>query len=203
MIKKFLSAIAAVSLSASSAFACWMTAETYNHVYIAGVNSGQAVHYVEASVLSGATYNNGQTVDLPLTVQIKASDRTVNGSTQKLQMAVLQYKIVKSNGAASAWKTVKTLDDLDWDINFDEPVTLFGKTGTINIPESQISQGDSIIIRVYFYDGLYQTGSLTSDIALSDVPNSMVYPNVNCGTSGWQAPHVFRVIYSGKRRPMI
>ena len=203
MKKKLLGAVAAVGLVISSAFACWMTADTYNHVYIAGVNSGQAIHYEEAASLDQASYDNGQSVDLPITVQVKASDRTVGGSVQKLQMAVLQYKVVKSSGAASAWKTVKTLDNLDWDINFDEPVTLFGKTGTIDIPDSQIAQGDSIIIRVYFYDGLYHTGSLTSDIGVADVPASMTYPNINCGTSGWQAPHVFRVVYSGKRRPMI
>lgn len=203
MRKKLLGIFAAASLALSSAIACWMTADTYNHVYIAGVNSGQAVHYEEATSLNQATYINGQSVDLPLTVQIKASDRTVDGSNRQLQMAVLQYKVVKPSGSESAWKTVKTLDNLDWDINFDEPVTLFGKTGTVDIPDSQIAQGDSIIIRIYFFDGLYQSGSLTSDIKAADVPNQMTYPNINCGTSGWQAPHVFRVVYSGKRRPMI
>lgn len=206
MLKKFL--ISLLAVGTVSAFACWFTESNFNATYIASVN-GAAVHYAPVSTISQAVYQNGQQVDLPITVQIKVSDRFADQSgesgTRPVTSAILQYKIVRQNGTSTSFITVKTLNNPNWHMNFSSPVNLFGRSGIINIPNGQISAGDDIIIRVWMSDGTYYTGDLDADISVNQVPDtqSSALGNVSIGEDGWKAPHVFRVKFSGKRRTII
>ena len=207
-MKKFtlISILSAVALAAS---ACWYTVSNFNATYIASVN-GKQIHYSPTSSIDQTVYHNGMSVDLPITVQIKVSDRYGDQSGEsigpkKIIEAKLQYKIIRKNGTVYPFTTVKTISNPNWTMNFSNPVNLFGSSGIIDIPKSKISAGDEIIIRVYFSDGVYHTGNLNADIDISDVPNEQSYTknNIDCGTGGWKAPHVFRVKFSGKRRTSI
>lgn len=74
-MKKLLTTILIfVSLAAS---ACWFTEANFNATYIAGVNNFFA-HYVEAETIGAASYANGMTVAMPLTVWVKVSPRTAD-----------------------------------------------------------------------------------------------------------------------------
>lgn len=203
MLKKMLMTAAAMVVSASC-FACWFTESNFNATYIASVN-GKHSHYTPANTIEAATYHNGMNVDLPITVQVKVSPRIADqaGETEGLKpvtTAVLQYKIVRQNGTSTKFRTVKSINNPNWPMNFANPVNLFGATGKINISDNEISEGDHIIIRVYFSDGIYYTGDLDSDISVNDVPDRQTKSSAECGYGGWRAPHVFRVRYSGNRR---
>lgn len=204
MIKKLILSTIFSSGFAISSFACWFTESNFNATYIASVN-GKHVHYTPANTIQQATYHNGLSVDLPITVQIKVSPRIADQTGEveglkPIRTAILQYKIIKQNGTSIPFKTVKKIDNPNWPMNFASPVNLFGVTGKISIPSSKISAGDTIIIRVYFSDGTYYTGDLDGDLTIADVPDTQTYSNPECGYDGWRAPHVFRVIFSGKRR---
>ena len=199
-MKKFL--ITALTISAMSVFACWFTESSFNATYIASVN-GKVIHYVPATSMAQAVYKNGEAADLPITVQIKVSDRMEAGQALSIKTAELQYKIIRQNGTSTTFKTVKIINNPSWKMNFNSPVNLFGRDGIINIPEGQIEAGDEIIIRVWFNDSIYTTGDRTSDIDKNQVPDTQTQNNITIGTDGWAAPHVFRIKFSGKRRLMI
>lgn len=204
-MKKWIATIG-LSIAAAVASACWFTESNFNATYIASVN-GKVIHYTEASTISEATYHNGMQADLPITVQVKVSDRFGDqpdeSGAKPITKAVLQYKVVKSTGQSGQWITVKTLDNPTWKMNFDHPVNLFGTDGKIDIAEGEIASGDDIIIRVWFTDGIYTTGDIAGDITSSQVPDTQTQSNISVGSDGWVAPHVFRVKYSGKRRLLI
>ena len=202
-MKKVLAVLAAVC-AAGAAFACWFTASNFNATYIASVNS-KVVHYTPAVTMADAVYHNGQNADLPITVQVKVSPRFgdqagESAGAKPITTASLQYKVVRAGGASTDFVTVKTITNPDWAMDFSVPVNLFGSDGAIDIPEGQISAGDDIIIRVWFSDGTYHTGDKNADLTVSDVPDTQSASNITCGLDGWQAPHVFRVKWSGKRR---
>lgn len=209
-MKKLLAAVFAVSTM--SVFACWFTESSFNATYIASVN-GKVVHYryVPETTKDAAVYNNGQAADLPITVQVKVSNRTEQGQALTIKTAKLQYKIVRQDGTSTPFITVKTIDKPSWKMNFNNPVNLFGRDGIINIPDNQISKDDEIIIRLWLDDGIYNTGDINADITVDQVHNvQKESPNTSAGegsviigTDGWAAPHVFRVKFSGKRRLMI
>lgn len=188
-------ALAAVSLSS---WACWFTTDNFNSNYIAGVNNYSA-HYSRADALSGAVYRNGQSVALPLTVLVKVSprypDQTGEAAGAKpVIKAILQYK-VKHSGTWGAWVTVRRLENPDWSMNWDHPVTLFGRN---NIDPAGISSGDEIMIRLYLSDGTYETGDPSSDITSTVADNAT--SSTGSYEGGWTAPFVFRVVWNGKRR---
>ena len=204
-MKKILMALGLISASIMAS-ACWLTESNFNATYIASIN-GEVIHYTEANTISEVVYHNGQQADLPITVQVKVSDRFGDqpGETGRKPIikAILQYKIVRANGQSGKWVTVKTIDNPSWKMNFNRPVNLFGTDGNIDIHEDQISSGDDIIIRIWLTDGLYTTGDIDADISVDQVPDLQDYNNAMIGSDGWSAPHVFRVKYSGKRRLLI
>lgn len=199
---KKLFILTAVLCSTGLAVACWFTQTTFNATYIHSVND-RVVHYTEASTLAEATYHNGMSADLPITVQVKVQDRTVSGQTLSINAAILQYRIVRLNGTSTDFITVRTLENVKWDFNYDYPVNLFGSRGVIDIPDSSISKGDSIIIRVWLTDGIYTNGNILDTITVAETPDIQTQSNISCGSGGWIAPHVVRVVYSGKRRPRV
>ena len=191
-MKKLLTTILLFASLAVSA--CWFTEANFNKTYIAGVNNFFA-HYVEAETIGAASYANGQTVAMPLTVWVKVSPRTADqpgevAGTKEIVRAVLQYKILPSG----SWVTVKDYDTPDWDMNFEGAVPLFGMN-CINI---NVATGTQILIRAYFSDGTYETGDLNTDIT-SSVPNTATLSSGGTYEGGWSAPHVMRVIISGWR----
>ena len=201
---KKLFAILGIVGVAGAAYACWFTASNFNATYIASVN-GKVVHYTPAATMAEAVYRNGESADLPLTVQVKVASRFgdqpgESAGAKPITAAALQYKVVRRNGGSTPFVTVKTITDPAWKMDFSVPVNLFGADGVIDIPDSRISAGDDIIIRVWFSDGTYHTGDKSADLSVSDVPDTQTESNITCGLDGWQAPHVFRVKYSGKRR---
>jgi hypothetical protein len=191
-MKKLLTTI--LLFSALAASACWFTEANFNKTYIAGVNNFFA-HYIEADTIGEATYSNGMTVAMPLTVWVKVSPRTADqpgevAGTKEIVRAVLQYKILPSG----SWVTVKDYNTPDWDMDFEGAVPLFGMN-CINI---NVAAGTQILIRVYFSDGTYETGDLNTDIT-SSVPNTATLSSGGTYEGGWSAPHVMRVIISGRR----
>ncbi|MFA6930008.1 MAG: hypothetical protein WCT05_06755 [Lentisphaeria bacterium] len=190
-MRKLLTTILLTALTAS---ACWFTEANFNSAFIAGVNNFFA-HYVEAETIEEATYANGQTVAMPLTVWVKVSPRTADqpgevAGTKNIVRAVLQYKILPSG----EWVTVKDYDTPDWDMNFEGAVPLFG----MNCINVNVSAGTQMLIRVYLTDGTYETGDLATDIT-SLVPNTATLSVGGTYEGGWCAPHVMRVIISGRR----
>ena len=189
-------ALTALSIVAS---ACWFTQDNFNGNYIAFV-TGDNVHYEPTELISNAVYKNGYTVDMPFTVYVKVSDRFADQTgespgAKKIVRAVLQYKVLPGGN----WVTVKELKNLDWDMNFQNPVSLFGRN-TINI--TNISANTEILIRLYLSDGTYETGDLNTDITspILDTAHGNISSEVSY-EGGWTAPFVFRVKYSGKVRP--
>ena len=125
MFKNLL--IGGLTLFSTIVHACWFTADNFNTCYIAGVNS-YVSHYSPAESIGSAVYKNGQTVDFPLTVWVKVSDRFADQpgeaeGKKAIIHAVLQYRVLP-NGR---WKTVRELKNLNWDMDFQNPVALFGK----------------------------------------------------------------------------
>ena len=191
-MKKLLTTILLFASLAASA--CWFTEANFNATYIAGVNNFFA-HYIEAATIGEASYSNGMTVAMPLTVWVKVSPRTADqplevAGTKEIVRAVLQYKILPSG----SWVTVKDYNNPDWDMNFEGVVPLFGMN-CINI---NVAAGTQILIRAYFSDGTYETGDLNTDIT-SSVPNTATLSSGGTYEGGWSAPHVMRVIISGWR----
>lgn len=219
-MKKVFTALAlAAGLIAS---ACWF-GDSYtgslDDNYIAGL-SGDVVHVEEND--GSYTITNGQTVAMPFTVFIKVAphkkpksyqESDVQNGGLKITKAILQYKVIKEN-EKSSWVTVKTIDNPDWDLDFDEPVALFGRD-TINIPG--VTEETTILIRLYLTDGTYETGALVSDIDPDSVVNVITgervahwqyedvvgfhYDRVDSGTATdiktnpaeWTAPFVMKV----------
>lgn len=174
--------------------ACWFTSANFNNTYIAGINNFFA-HYIEAESINQAIYHNGMTVAMPLTVWVKVSDREADqqgeaAGTKPIVRAMLQYRILPSGG----WMTVKDYDHPDWDMNFDEPLALFG----YNCIDVAVPNGTEMLIRLYLTDGIYETGYLASDIT-SMIPDVATLSSGGIYESGWTAPHVMRVIIRGRR----
>lgn len=191
-MKKLLTTILLFASLAVSA--CWFTEANFNVAYIAGVNNFFA-HYVEAETIGAASYTNGMTVAMPLTVWVKVSPRTADqpdevAGTKAITRAVLQYKILPSGD----WVTVKDYDTPDWDLDFDGAVPLFG----MNCINAAVAAGTQMLIRVYLSDGTYETGDLEADIT-SAVPNTATLASGGSYEGGWSAPHVMRVIIRGRR----
>ena len=220
-MKKFLTTLL-LSLSIVS-WACWFTEGTYDKTYISSVN-GKHLHYIAGNI-STVKFAHNYEVDLPLTVQIKVENRLYDGYDGSLEIkrAILQYKIERNGVTIKPFTTVKELVDkeyakimniktgsqITWKMNFSSPVNLFGSSGQINIPSSQMKKGDVIIIRVYFDDGVYTNGSLSDDITSSEI-DSKIKSGTNYQNSSnikiknrWTALHVFKVIYSGRKRLII
>ncbi len=186
------------------ATACWFTESNFNATYIASVNS-KYVHYNKVSTISQATYTNGSVVELPISVQIKVSprfgDQPGESGSKPITAAKLQYKVVKADGTNGSWITVKSLNNPDWDMDFPEPVNLFGRDGIINPTGAQ--PNDWIVIRVWMTDGMYQTGDLSEDIDIAEIPTTQTEANISIGTTSWCAPHVFKIKISSKKRLII
>ena len=214
-MKKFLLGSLLALTTLTTAFCCWFTSENFNGNYIHGVNNFVS-HYEETSNINSAVYKNWGpngaaasqcVVDLPLTVWVKVSPRkTDNNNYAIITIAKLQYKIgskkVNNNTITyswSAWKTVKTIENVSWNLNFNNPVALFGRN---NINPSNLKAGDLIMIRLYLAtdEETIETGSLTADINQSNVEGNIT-GNENLG-GGWRAPFVMLMKYSGKKRPV-
>ena len=181
-------------LSALLVRACWFTSANFNAVYISGVNN-YILHYDEVQDIASATYHNGQTVAMPITVWVKVSPRIADqegeaAGTKAIVRVALQYKILPSG----SWVTVKDYNNPDWDMNFEGAVPLFGMN-CINI---NVATGTQILIRAYFSDGTYETGDLNTDIT-SSVPNTATLSSGGTYEGGWSAPHVMRVVIGGWR----
>ncbi len=194
-LKTFL--VGALSALAVAAHACWFTADNFNACYIAGVNN-YISHYAPAENIGAAEYQNGQTVDSPITVWVKVSDRFADQEGESpgnkaVIRAVLQYKVLPSG----RWITVRDLKELNWNMNFQHPVALFGKN---NISLSGYPAGTEVLIRLYLTDGTYETGDMDSDIT-STIPNTATQSSGGEYNAGWTAPFVMRVVLSGKERP--
>ncbi len=189
----------ALSALAIAAHACWFTADNFNGNYIAGVNN-YVEHYSPASNIDYAVYYNGGAVDMPLTVYVKVGKRFADqegetSGSKSIKKAVLQYKILP-NGK---WTTVKTLENLSWEMDFQYPVALFGKN---NINLKGLPAGTELLIRLYLSDGTYETGDLETDIT-STVPSVATHASGGEYEGGWTAPFVMRVKVSGNQRPVI
>ena len=193
MFKNLL--IGGLTLFSTIVHACWFTADNFNTCYIAGVNS-YVSHYSPAESIGSAVYKNGQTVDFPLTVWVKVSDRFADQpgeaeGKKAIIHAVLQYRVLP-NGR---WKTVRELKNLNWDMDFQNPVALFGKNN-VSIPG--IAAGTEVLIRLYLSDGTYETGDLNATISDS-IPDQVTQIN-GIYSGGWTAPFIMRVIASGKEK---
>jgi hypothetical protein len=194
-ISSFKAAILSFAIATAAAWSCWFTSSNFNACYIAGVNNYFS-HYTEAESINAATYHNGQTVAMPITVFVKASPRfgdedgEVAGAKEIIR-AILQYKILPFG----EWVTVKDINNPDWNMDFDHPVALFGRNA-INL--SNIPSGTEMLIRLYMTDGTYETGDLGTDIT-SPVPDTATLSSGGTYEGGWNAPHVMRVIISGWR----
>ena len=191
-MKKLLTTILLFASLAASA--CWFTTANFNATYISGVNN-YYIHYDETVDINNATYLNGMTVAMPLTVWVKVSPRAADqegevAGVKPIVRAVLQYKILPDG----AWVTVKDYDTPDWDLNFNGAIPLFG----MNCINVNVAAGTQILIRTYFSDGTYETGDLNTDIT-SSVPDTATLSSGGTYEGGWSAPHVMRVIISGWR----
>ena len=189
-MKKLISSI--FLLTAIALNACWFTEANFNAVYIAGVNN-YISHNEETDNLAAATYHNGQTVALPLTVWVKVSPRMADqqgeaAGTKDVVRAVLQYKVLPNGN----WITVKDLAYLDWRLAFDKRIPLFG-TSNIN---PNVPDNTELLIRIYVTDGTYENGDLNSDIS-AFVPATITGNSTSF--NGWSAPHIMRVKIGGLR----
>ena len=190
-MKKLLTTILLFASLAVSA--CWFTEANFNSVYIAGVNN-YISHYEETDNLAAATYYNGQSVALPLTVWVKVSPRMADqqgeaAGAKDVIRAVLQYKILP----AGQWITVKDLANLDWRLAFDARLPLFGMACI----DLALPQGTELLLRMYVTDGVYENGDLGADIT-AHVPDAATLATGSFG-GGWAAPHVMRVKIGGRR----
>lgn len=193
-LKNFL--IAALMISTVICGACWFNQDNFNGNYIAFL-TGDVIHYSPTGLISDSVYYNGQTVEMPFTVFVKIGDRfDDNDSKVSIKRAVLQYKILPDG----EWITVKDINNVSWELDFQNPVALFGRN-SINIPN--ITANTEILIRVYLTDGIYETGNLDVDISEDNVLDTARGSNsteVNY-EGGWTAPFVMKVKISGEERP--
>ena len=117
---------------------------------------------------------------------------------------------------------VKSLNNLDWNMKFEKPVELFGHGGIIDIPDSQLKAGDVILIWIEVGNGIY-TNNLDANwiydyngdsdfggVGFYGFDYDPVVTNLNSDYNQLQGPtdaplylHIFKVIYSGKRRVII
>lgn len=103
---------------------------------------------------------------------------------------------------------------INWKLDFSKPVNLFGRNGIIDIPKSKIQKGDVIIIRIYLDNYMYENFDTSKVFSAADIDKRIVnntnyerYNNINNNfyqlTKSVSPVHYFKVIYSGKRRPII
>lgn len=195
-MKRFWSIIAA-AMFAVAAQACWFGDNDLSGLgdnYLAYL-SGDVTH---VEIKDGTTtITNNQVVALPFTVFVKVAPhkRAAEGeeaaeSPAPITKAILQYKLTDDK----EWTTVKTIENPDWDMSFEDPVALFGRD-CIDIPN--VSTETEVIIRLHLSDGVYTTGSLEND-DFTDIQETIT---VNGTTEddhfnysgGWTAPFVWKV----------
>lgn len=220
MINRKLGVFAAVAafLLAASAPACWFADGSIsfddNHIsYLTG-----DVKHVTKTEDGKWTITNDQKVALPFTLYIKVSPHkrggdTGNGDGQQIKKAVLQYRILGKTGAAKAapaaaenpWVTVKEIDNPSWDMDFENPVALFGRD-CVDIPG--LTEETEIVVRLYLSDGVYETGPLESKSEEGSESETDPYGSIQQsitvnGTTaehdgfklseGWTAPFVWKL----------
>ena len=113
----------------------------------------------------------------------------------------MQYTIKKSGSSSwGKWTTVKKLENVQWNLNFQNAVALFGRN---NINPSGLKSGDQIMIRLFLRtEEGYRTGdinqngpnSLNSSISINDAGQDL--------GGNWMAPFIVVYTYSGKKRPV-
>jgi hypothetical protein len=175
-MKKLLSLL--LIIFAVNASACWFTEYQFSRNYIAAINSKIAFY-------SDATWNNGAvpcpdnlSISLPATIWIVLAPRL---DSPDITQAVLQYKILPSG----SWTTIKTITNFSWIIDYPIPVPLFGKN---ILDPDDVSPGDTILIRLYFTDGITENASLTDD-------------TTEDGSNAWQDQWVVSLTINNNRRP--
>lgn len=190
-------------LSTVSLFSCWFSLHPsfFINNYISGANNYKP-HITSSNDLNTTNYIGWQVVDLPITVFVKIQDYIRDDAVYAITSTVLQYKYKnKSVGEWSNWITVKEIINPAWHMSFTNPITLFG-IQNIDIPDLEAES--EIIIRFYITDGILESGNIEEDIIITRDDN--VIPNIEVFTdygNGWTSPFVFKVIYSGTRRPII
>ena len=201
-MKKILSLV--LALCAITAFACQYPSvidKEYGymrHLYIAGVNSvnnhieaitessetwewsgesgGESVSGVGTTNYLNFTCRNNITVDLPLTVYVAATPRTLLGQEEKQSDAniyknvldsakltlSLQYRVLPS----TTWITVKDISLTSWQVNLMATTgkPLFGSY----VINPNASYGSTIMIRLY----------ITAENTISDNPGTIPGSNV-------------------------
>lgn len=178
MIKKILAlTILALGLSVN---ACWFTALNFNRNYIARINT--AITFYTDSVWTGSPIAcpPAGVQDLPCQVWVKLQPRSEEGAPA-ITEALLQYKKLPSG----TWTTFKTLNQINWTIDFNKPVQLFGPN--IFDPPGAAT-GNQYLVRLYFSDGIYEN----ADLAVN-APEG--------GDATWINQWVTKITISGKRRP--
>lgn len=220
-MKKFLLTSLLTLTTIATSFCCWFTTDNFNRNYIYGVNN-LVLHYFDNVNITNVTFQNYSAntptqcvVDLPLTVWVKIQPRIIEnmGTESFITKAVLQYKTknVGPDATWTNWKTVKTIENVSWSLNFANPVALFGRN---NINPSGLKAGALIMIRLYLEteEGI-KTGNMNDDI--DDTQILGTFTDQNAGNNlgyfirnntkiyrGWPAPFVMLMKYSGKKRPI-
>jgi len=116
------------ALLSFTVLACWFTQANYNYNYIAGLNN-YMVHYNPSAIgITNAVYYNNMIVDIPITVWVKIGKRYPDQPGEEeidkpIKSAKLQYRILPNGN----WVTVKSFDNPSWQMNFADPIPLFGK----------------------------------------------------------------------------
>lgn len=177
-MKKLLTAV--LLAATFMANACWFTELNYNKHYIARINT--KVVFPENAVWTGnpiAAIPAGKQ-NIPAQIWIKLQPRGEVGAPA-ISEALLQYKKLPSG----EWITFKTLNQLNWAIDFNKAVELFGPN--VFDPPGAV-ENDEYLIRLWFYDGLYEN----ADIGL-DAPAE--------GNTFWRSQWINKIII-GKRRAL-
>lgn len=213
-MKKILLSIFALTAMVASAcqYVSWDFLN-WNQVYIYSVN-WKAIHFSPTS--NGA--KNDIEVDLPISVQIGVNDirreevsyKEKNGEVvdgtyienytyYSIRSMKLYYKVERQGSVIKRATLVKKLDNLDWKMAFNKPLELFGSGGIIDIPNYiKLEKGDVITIWIGVDAGIFTNGL---DESGANALNG--YPNTKNGEDYPPYLHVFRVIYSGKKRIII
>lgn len=134
--------------------------------------------------LYGAVQPPAGTQDLPCQVWVKIAPRTAEtgfDAPAPISTAMLQYKKLPSG----TWTTFKTLTTINWTMDFNKPVQLFGPN--IFDPPTATT-GDEYLVRLYFTDGIYENADLGVN-----APEG--------GDTAWRNQWVTKITISGKRRP--
>ncbi len=130
------------------------------------------------------THPPAGTQDLPCQVWVKITPRTAEtgyDAPAPISTAMLQYKKLPSG----TWTTFKTLTTINWTMDFNKPVQLFGPN--IFDPPSAVAN-DQYLVRLYFTDGIYENADLGTN-----APEG--------GNTVWRNQWVTKITISGKRRP--